>query len=134
MLVLSVTYGVSALLLDADLDPVNEKFYPLVLSVLMIASSVGLFVWPSGHTTKWPEWRNFQKIAITFVAILVYSLVLENVGFIIAATVLMGVCMWVFESTTKWIAPVSIVSAVGFYIVFDRLLGLNLPLGILDLA
>lgn len=134
MLALSVTYGVSALLLDADLDPVNEKFYPLVLSVLMVASSVGLFVWPSEHTAKWPEWRNVQKIAVTFAAILVYSLVLETVGFIIAATVLMGVCMWVFEATTKWIAPVSVLSSVGFYIVFDRLLGLNLPLGILDLA
>jgi hypothetical protein len=40
--------------------------------------------------------------------------------------------MWVFEAKRKWIAPVSIITAVSFYVVFDRLLGLNLPAGLLD--
>ena len=134
MLVISIFYCVSALLLDTDFDPVNEKYYPLVLSVLMILSSIGLLVWPSPHTTSWPEWRNVQKIGITFSAILLYSLVLQTVGFIISASVLMGVCMWVFDAKLKWIAPVSVVSAIGFYVVFDRLLGLNLPLGLLSFS
>lgn len=132
MLVISVAYCVSALLLDTDFDPVNEKYYPLVLSVLMIVSSIALFIWPSAHSTTWPEWRNLQKIGITFSAILLYSLVLQTVGFIISATVLMGICMWVFGARRRWIAPVSVVTSFGFYIVFDRMLGLNLPLGLLD--
>ena len=132
MLVLSIIYCVSAFLLDADFEAVNEKFYPFVLSVLMIASSIGLFFMPSPHTTSWPKGRNVQKIGVTFCAILVYSLVLHKIGFIISATVLMGICMWVFESRRKWIAPVSIVTAICFYVVFDRLLGLNLPAGLLD--
>jgi len=40
--------------------------------------------------------------------------------------------MWVFEANRKWIVPVSIIVAVSFYIIFDRLLGLNLPAGILN--
>jgi hypothetical protein len=132
MLVLSVIYCASALSLDADFDPVNEKFYPFVLSVLMIVSSIGLFIWPSAHTTSWPKGRNVQKIGITFCAILVYCFVLHKIGFIITASVLMGVCMWVFEAKRKWIAPVAIITAISFYIVFDRLLGLNLPAGLLN--
>ncbi|MEJ2659151.1 MAG: tripartite tricarboxylate transporter TctB family protein [Desulfobacteraceae bacterium] len=132
MLVLSVIYCASALSLDADFNPVNEKFYPFVLSVLMILSSIGLFIWPSAHTTSWPKGRNVRKIGITFCAILVYCFVLQKVGFIITASALMGICMWVFEAKRKWIAPVSIITAISFYVVFDRLLGLNLPAGLLN--
>jgi hypothetical protein len=132
MLVLSIIYCVAAFSLDADFDPVNEKFYPFVLSVLMIVSSIGLFIWPSPHTTSWPKGRNVQKIGLTFCAILVYCFVLHKIGFIISASVLMGICMWVFEAKRKWIVPVSIVTAIIFYILFDRLLGLNLPAGLLS--
>jgi putative tricarboxylic transport membrane protein len=132
MLVVSLIYCASALSLNADLNPVDEKFYPFVLSVLMIISSIALLIWPSAHTTSWPKGRNVQKIGITFGAILVYCFVLQKVGFIISASVLMGICMWVFEAKRKWIAPVSIITAVSCYVVFDRLLGLNLPAGLLD--
>jgi len=132
MLVLSIIYCAAALLLDADFNPVNEKFYPFALSVLMILSSIGLFIWPSPHTTSWPKGKNVIKIGITFCAILGYCFVLRKIGFIISAGVLMGICMWVFEAKRKWIVPVSIVTAVSFYIVFDRLLGLNLPVGLLS--
>ena len=132
MLVFSIIYGAAAFILDADFDPVNEKFYPFVLSILMIVSSVALFIWPSPHTTSWPRGRNVRKIGITFCAILGYCFVLHKIGFIISASVLMGICMWVFEAKRKWIAPVSIATAIIFYIVFDRLLGLNLPAGILN--
>ncbi len=131
MLVISIFYSVSAWLLDTDFDPVNEKYYPFVLSILMIVSSIGLFIWPSTHSATWPKLKNLQKIVITFFAILLYSFVLQSIGFIIAASVLMGICMWVFEAKLKWIAPVSIVSAISFYVIFDRLLGLNLPVGLL---
>ena len=132
MLVLSVIYCASALSLDADFDPVNEKFYPFVLSVLMILLSVGLFVWPSPQTTSWPEWQNVQKIGVTFSAILVYTFVLHEIGFIVSASVLMAICMWVFEASRKWILPASIIVSVSFYIIFERLLGLNLPAGLLN--
>jgi len=132
MLVLSIIYCAAALLLDADFNPVNEKFYPFVLSVLMIVSSIGLFIWPSPHTTSWPKGKNVIKIGITFCAILVYCFVLQKIGFIICTGVLMGICMWVFEAKRKWIAPVAIVTAISFYVVFDRLLGLNLPAGLLS--
>ena len=131
MLVLSIIYCVAAFSLDADFDAVNEKFYPFVLSALMILSSIGLFIWPSPHTTSWPKGRNVKKIGITFCAILAYCFALHKIGFIISASLLMGICMWVFEAKRRWITPVSIVTAISFYVVFDRLLGLNLPGGLL---
>ena len=132
MLILSMAYCYSAFSLDADFDPTQEKYYPFFLSVAMIILSLGLLVWPSQQATAWPKGRNLVKIGLIFCAILVYSLVLHKVGFLICASVLMGICMWVFEADRKWIVPVSIIVAISFYIIFDRLLGLNLPAGILN--
>lgn len=129
MLLLSCIYCIAALSLDTDFDPVNEKLYPFVLSVLMIISSITLFIWPSSEKTSWPKGKNVQKIGLTFCAILIYCFVLHSIGFIISASVLMGICMWVFEARRRWIAPTSIITAVMFYFVFDQVLGLNLPVG-----
>lgn len=132
MLALSMVYCYSALSLDADFDPTHEKFYPFVLSVTMVILSLGLMIWPSKQTTSWPKGRNLQKIGLTFCAILIYSLVLHSIGFLICAAVLMGICMWVFEADRRWIVPVSITVSISFYIIFDRLLGLTLPSGLLN--
>ncbi|MCD4720529.1 MAG: tripartite tricarboxylate transporter TctB family protein [Desulfobacula sp.] len=132
MLIFSMVYCFSAFSLDADFNPTQEKYYPFVLSIAMIILSLALLVWPSPHTTTWPKRKNLQKIGLTFCAILVYSLVLHRVGFLISASILMGICMWVFEANRKWIVPVSIIVAISFYLIFDRLLGLTLPAGILN--
>jgi hypothetical protein len=132
MMIFSVSYCYSAASLDAGFDPTHEKYYPFVLSIIMIILSLALFVWPTVQTFSWPKGKNLMKIGLTFSAILIYSLALQKVGFLICASVLMGICMWVFEAKRNWIVPASIIVAISFYLVFDRLLGLNLPSGLLS--
>lgn len=132
MLIISMVYCYCAFSLDADFSPTQEKYYPFALSIVMVVLSLGLLVRPSMHTISWPKGKNLTKIALTFCAILAYSLVLHKIGFLISASVLMGICMWVFEADRKWIVPVSVIVAISFYVIFDRILGLNLPAGILN--
>lgn len=132
MLILSVVYSSSAYSLDADFDPTHEKFYPFILGISMVILSLALMVWPSDQKVTWPNGGSLIKIGITFVGILVYALILHKIGFLICASVLMGICMWVFEANRKWILPTSIIVSISFYIIFDRLLGLTLPPGLLN--
>jgi hypothetical protein len=131
MLFFSMAYCYFAVSLEADFDPTKEKYFPFLLSVGMITLSVFLFFLPSQHTTSWPKGRQWLKIGLLIVAILFYSLFLSHVGFLISASLLMAVCMWGFGAKRRWIAPVSIAVVISFYIIFDRILGLNLPAGIL---
>ena len=131
MLIFSMAYCYFAVSLEADLDPTKEKYYPFFLSVAMIALSVLLFFLPSGHTTSWPQGRQWLKIGLLICAIFLYSLFLADIGFLISASLLMAVCMWGFGAKWKWIAPVSVTVSISFYIIFDRILGLNLPAGLL---
>ena len=131
MLSFSMAYCYFAVSIEADFDPTKEKYFPFILSVIMITLSVLLFFLPSQHTTSWPKGRQWLKIGLLMGAILLYSLFLGHVGFLISASLLMGVCMWGFGARRKWIVPVSIIVTISFYIIFDRILGLNLPAGIL---
>lgn len=132
MLLMSMIYSISAYNLDADFDPTHEKFYSFALGVCMVLLSIALMIWPTKHKVTWPDLKSLQKIGITICTILIYSLVLHKVGFLICASILMGICMWVFNAKRKFIIPVSIIVAITFFVVFDRLLGLNLPAGILN--
>jgi putative tricarboxylic transport membrane protein len=132
MLLFSMAYCYFSVSLEADFDPTKEKYFPFILSVGMITLSVLLFFLPSQHTTFWPKGRQWLKIGLLIVAILFYSLFLNHVGFLISASLLMAVCMWGFGAKRRWIAPVSIAVVISFYIIFDRILGLNLPAGILN--
>ena len=132
MLLFSMAYCYFTVSLEADFDPTREKYFPFILSVGMITLSVLLFFLPSQHTTSWPKGRQWLEIALLIAAILFYSLFLSHVGFLISASLLMAVCMWGFGAKRRWIAPVSIAVVISFYIIFDRILGLNLPAGILN--
>ena len=132
MLLFSMAYCYFTVSLEADFDPTREKYFPFILSVGMITLSVLLFFLPSRHTTSWPKDKQWLKIGLLIGAILFYSLFLSYVGFLISASLLMAVCMWEFGAKGKWIAPVSVIVAISFYIIFDRILGLNLPPGILN--
>lgn len=132
MLLFSIVYCYMTLSLDTDFDPENEKFYPMALSLGMIGMSILLMIFPSNKTATWPSWPQIKQILFLVLVILVYSLALAHVGFLILASILMGVCMWLFGAKPKWIVPTSVVVSVSFYLVFDRLLGLNLPAGILN--
>lgn len=132
MLFLSMIYSISAYNLDADFNPTNEKFYSFALGISMILLSVTLMIWPTQQKTTWPNLKSLHKIGITICTILIYSLVLHKIGFLICASFLMGICMWVFSAKQKYIVPVSISVAIIFYVIFDRLLGLNLPAGLLN--
>lgn len=132
MLFFSMAYCYLAVSLEADFDPTKEKYFPFLLSIAMIILSVLLFIFPSQHKNTWPKGQQLLRICLLAAAILIYCLSLAHVGFLILATLLMAVCMWVFGGTLKWIAPVSVVVSISFYIIFDRILGLNLPAGILN--
>ncbi len=132
MLLFSIGYCCMALSLDTDFNPENEKFYPLALSIGMIGMSILLIIFPSDKKATWPSWQQIKQIIFLVLVILVYSLALGHVGFLILASILMGACMWLFGAKPKWIAPTSITVSIFFYVVFDRILGLNLPAGILE--
>lgn len=62
-----------------------------------------------------------------------YVAALETLGYIIATACLCAVILKVLETKPRLIVLVSFVLSVVSYLIFDRLLGVTLPAGLLTL-
>ncbi len=61
-----------------------------------------------------------------------YVAILERVGYVISTIMLSVVILRILETKSWWVlAGVSLILSIGSYVVFDRLLGVTLPSGIL---
>jgi putative tricarboxylic transport membrane protein len=73
-------------------------------------------------------WRPVILIAGLFV----YAVVLDVVGYVVATTVLSVVVLRVLDTKTWWkLLVISLALSLGTYLLFDRLLDVSLPEGVL---
>ena len=111
-------------------------FFPLCLAMAVCLAAVGLIVraWraaPAGAPAPTPGARRFA-VAGTLGALLVYALVLEWLGFLLATFALL---VFFFRALQRqsWLVVVtgSLATSLLSYLVFKTWLGINLPGGFL---
>lgn len=81
-------------------------------------------------------WEGLQwvRVPYTLASILAYALLLEHLGYLVCTWILLGWFFWGEGVKSKCIAIVgSLTASVVTYIVFKRLLGIQLPSGFLGL-
>jgi putative tricarboxylic transport membrane protein len=111
-------------------------FFPLGLAMALCLAAIGLIVraWRGAAADVWtptPDARRFA-VAGTLGALLVYALVLEWLGFLLATFVLL---VFFFRALQRqsWLVVVagSLATSILSYLVFKTWLGVNLPGGLL---
>ncbi len=78
------------------------------------------------------DWAGFRRAAITWVAFTASTALMPTLGFYISfglLTLFLG--LFVFEKPVKSALTAGVLSAVGFYLVFDMALDVSLPAGML---
>jgi putative tricarboxylic transport membrane protein len=106
----------------------------LGISVLLFSSFR-----PNVNTTLtegrfFPEKDSLRKLCVTVLALVAYTMLLEFLGFLIM-TLLFMVLLLRFIETQEWrtVFTASALTAASFYIVFEVLLKVQLPKGILGI-
>jgi len=112
-------------------EPVGPRAFPLLLAALMAVAGVWLVFRPTQHAGGF-NLTLVRLIGLSVLAILAYALLFELLGFTLA-TALMAVPMGMaFGGNWKQ----SLVGGAGLgvmsYFVFDRLLDVVLPAGVLS--
>jgi len=128
----AVMIGAYRLRLGTPMEP-QPGFFPFlagaVLFVLCVILLLQVFFGRSHGAEAFGElWRP----VVLIIGLFAYSVVLDLLGYIIATIILSGVVLRVLGVKTGWkLVAISVGLSVGTYVLFDRLLDLSLPGGIL---
>lgn len=117
-------------------EPVGPRAYPLLLLILLGLGAVYLLVKPASNTAHSDEppldKHVIRKVVGCVVILTIYAALFEPLGFVLASLIF-GIAMArLYEGT--WVASVisGVVLAIGLYLLFDKVLDVPLPLGILS--
>ncbi|MBT2340927.1 MULTISPECIES: tripartite tricarboxylate transporter TctB family protein [Pseudomonas] len=117
-------------------EPVGPRAFPLLMLGLMGLALLYMVFRPAPivHSDDDPQLDRdtLQKIAICVALLLVFAGTFEPLGFILSS-ILTGVPMARLYGG-RWVPSVVIISlmAIGLYLLFDKVMDVPLPLGLLD--
>ncbi|EJN28044.1 MULTISPECIES: tripartite tricarboxylate transporter TctB family protein [Pseudomonas] len=117
-------------------EPVGPRAFPLLMLGLMGAALLYMVFRPAPikHSDDEPplDRETLTKIAICVALLLVFAGLFEPLGFILSS-ILIGIPMARLYGG-RWMPSIVVTTlmAIGLYLLFDRVMDVPLPLGLLD--
>jgi putative tricarboxylic transport membrane protein len=128
----AVMIGAIRLHLGTAHEP-QPGFFPFVAGAIL-ATLCGILLVKalSGRGQGTEAFGELWRPVILIIGLSVYSVVLDVLGYIFATVILAGVVLRVLDTKEWWkVVVISLLLSIGTYILFDRLLDVTLPGGIL---
>ncbi|GGO82008.1 membrane protein [Marinobacterium nitratireducens] len=135
LLLLAVAYGWEAAHFPEPFggaEAVGPETFPIMLSIILGLSSLYLIVRPDADE-PWPHLAMLGELAFVLVILAIFATMLQPVGFIPATTLMVGVLCWRMGARPLPAFLTGIGSAVVVFVLFNFMLELHLPAGLLDL-
>lgn len=135
LLVVAVIFAWMATGFDAGLmaDPLGPQTFPIIIGVVMAIGCLYALIKPDPEP-DWPAAGRWVEMAIAIVVLILYAVLLEELGFIVATALAVWVLSWRLGNQPGHAAAAGVVVAVVLFGLFDEVLGLPLPLGILKVG
>ncbi|EUB86890.1 tripartite tricarboxylate transporter TctB family protein [Pseudomonas sp. GM30] len=117
-------------------EPVGPRAFPLLMLGLMGVALLYMVFRPAPikHSEEEPplDRQTLTKIGICVLLLLVFAGLFEPLGFILSS-ILIGIPMARLYGG-RWLPSIVVTTlmAIGLYLLFDRLMDVPLPLGLLD--
>ncbi|WP_252271216.1 tripartite tricarboxylate transporter TctB family protein [Pseudomonas subflava] len=111
-------------------DPVGPRAYPLLLLALMAAGSLWLILRPS-HLEHLLSRHQSLRALLCVLVLLAYALLFEPLGFVLSTALAAAVLGLLFGGRPLACAISGVLMGVLLYVLFDLLLDVPLPLGVL---
>jgi putative tricarboxylic transport membrane protein len=111
-------------------EPVGPRAFPLLLAALMALAGVWLIVRPGPQAFGLgPE--QFKPIGLAIVAVFTYAALFETLGFPVATALMALPVGMAFGGSWKQSLAGGVAMGLLFYLMFDKLLDVVLPTGLL---
>lgn len=127
-LALSIWYGIAAQGFEQGFgDPVGPSAFPTLLAFPMGGFALWLIVRPDPEPT-WPRGAALARQLGMLVAIIAYPLLLLPLGFPLATALGLFATSMLLNARPVNALIAAVVLSVGLFLLFDRVLGLPLPM------
>jgi putative tricarboxylic transport membrane protein len=132
MLLLAAAYMWTARGFDPGFmsDPLGPQTFPYLLGAVLAVTALYLLLRPDAPA-QWPDWRHLLQMGLVVVVLVAYAGLLEWLGFLIATTLTVLILGWRLGASLKTAALTGIGVSLAVYGLFDILLELPLPAGLL---
>lgn len=125
---------------EISYEPVGPRAFPLLLSALMVACGAWLVVRPGAAPAEAPagdgagaaKGQNLKALALAGIAILAYVSLFQWLGFPLATALMALPVGMAFGGTWRQSLVAGVVMGVVFFLMFDKLLDVILPTGLLS--
>jgi putative tricarboxylic transport membrane protein len=133
-LILAIAYGLHARTfksgLQVAMDPLGASTFPYLLAVVLGITGIYLIVRPD-PSPHWPDRRHLLEMAAVIVVLCLYALTLEELGFVLATFAAVAFLGWRLGARPVHALVNGVAVSVVLYGLFDQVLGLPLPSGLL---
>ncbi|KGI57260.1 tripartite tricarboxylate transporter TctB family protein [Campylobacter sp. MIT 97-5078] len=114
---------------DFNYEPLGPRPFPIATLALIAFCSILLLFFAEDTKVEWGNLALWKKLIILAIALLLYALCFEFLGFIICTACLMFIMALLFNANVLKALIFSIVSSFILYYFFDNLLQITLPFG-----
>lgn len=131
LLVLAVAYGITAGGYQALIgDPLGPAVFPVALAFPLGLFGMYLIARPDPEPA-WPRGAALLKQIAAVAVFVAYAYLLEPLGFIVSTFLGVVVLGWLLGARLREAAAAGVAIAVVLFVLFDAVLGLPLPAGVL---
>ena len=132
-LAVGIVFMIGAVMLQVGV-PTEPRpgFFPFIDGIILIGLSVLFLIqaW-GGKAGDSPAFGKTGGPVLVVLTLILYVATLETLGYIITTAILSAVVLKVMDTKPRILVLVSLILAVVSYLLFDRLLGVTLPRGLL---
>ncbi len=112
-------------------EPVGPRAFPLLLSALMAIAGVWLMIRPTLRGSA-ISLSHLKPLAFTVISVFAYAFLFEKLGFPLATALMAVPVGMAFGGEWKRSLLGGVGMGVGMYFLFDKLLDVVLPTGVLS--
>lgn len=109
-------------------DPLGPKAFPTVIAAVMGLSGLVMIFKPDADP-HWPRLTKLAELVATLGVLIAYAQLLPLAGFVLSTSVASAFLCWRLGATARQSVIGGVLIALGIYVIFQHVLGLNLAKG-----
>jgi len=127
LLGLFILYGGLSLEVPFAYDPLGPKTFPVIIGIALALLSIVVIVKPK--QAHFPAFNTNIKTVIIVVLLVIYEMIFNVLGFLLATSLLVFCLSKIFKGTTLQAFGSAIGVSIVVYLLFSYLLDVQLPVG-----